>query len=132
MVSDLRPGYSRRFHLCWRALEMREQRTVTLKGLAKRVAMIQRKPAVSHSTISRYGSATRLPSPEMNTALAVVFSARLAVPVDPGWLLYGAGTAAPPPMFVQYMELRPAPAHRFQRAPERHRARAISGAAARQ
>jgi transcriptional regulator with XRE-family HTH domain len=80
----------------------RERRKITQAELAKGVEgyiqKIRPKERIADSTVSRWFAGS-VPGPDYIAALAKVLGEGMPDGVDPGWLLFGADSAAPAPSF---------------------------------
>lgn len=80
----------------------RERRKVTqaeiAKGVEGYIQKIRPKERIADSTVSRWFAGS-VPGPDYIVALAKVLGEGMPAGIDPGWLLFGADSAAPAPSF---------------------------------
>jgi hypothetical protein len=94
-------GWGHRFWLARVLLDIAEPLAVTDGEFGRRVAKrMKRRKAYRTSSVSQWRTEKQIPPPDVQRAIA------LECGVDPGWLTYGADSAAPAPSIAETAEYK--------------------------
>lgn len=100
-LDDVLAAYPLRLRAARLYLDSREERPIRNEELGRRVGERMKRSPIDKSAVARWGKICRgqmvLPDTRTSIALALVCSADTPGAVDPGWLLCGDASLAPPP-----------------------------------